>query len=60
MTRLEVLCRLHGNTGGTIHQYNRLYGVDFRAMSDAQWNAWLRTLEKIDIKDLRAAARRFF
>jgi hypothetical protein len=33
ISRLEVLCKVHGQTGGTIHEFNREYKVDFLAMS---------------------------
>lgn len=29
MNRLQKLCELHNQQGGTIHQFNALYGVDF-------------------------------
>lgn len=28
MTRLEILCKLHNQQGGTIHDFNKTYGVD--------------------------------
>lgn len=58
MNRLIVLCKLHGCTGGTIHQYNRLWKTDFLAMSEKEWQAWLKSIEKINPNDLKAAARR--
>lgn len=35
MTRLDVLIKLHNNQGGTIHQFNRTYQLDFISMSEA-------------------------
>ena len=40
MTRLEKLCQLHGQQGGTIHEFNRQYSVDFMAMSDNEYCVW--------------------
>lgn len=37
MTRLEVLCKLHGKQGGTIHQYNVLYGVDILSLGNKEF-----------------------
>lgn len=34
MTRLEKLCELHDQSGGTIHEFNNRYGVDFLEMPD--------------------------
>ena len=38
MTRLEILCLIHNQAGGTIHQFNNLYGVDLLSLSDAEFN----------------------
>lgn len=36
-TRLEILCDLHGQQGGTIFEFNRLYGVDFITMDEDEF-----------------------
>ncbi len=40
LTRLEILCCIHGYQGGTIHQYNRAYGVNFISMDDETFDVW--------------------
>lgn len=35
MTRLQRLCVLHSQQGGTIFDFNRLYGFDILDLSDA-------------------------
>lgn len=44
MTRLEILCQLHGVQGGTIHQYDRAYSCDFIGMSDNDFSLMLNWL----------------
>lgn len=34
MNKLEILCLLHNQQGGTIHQFNEQYGKDLLALSD--------------------------
>lgn len=41
MTRLEVLCRMHKQQGGTIFQFNQMYGHDFISMSNWQFKMFL-------------------
>lgn len=36
-TRLEILCELHEQQGGTIHQFNKMYGIDFISLDEIQW-----------------------
>jgi hypothetical protein len=56
MTRLEALCKLHKMQGGTIHYFNRLYGIDFNTTEDADIftrSRELMTLGKYDLaKDI--------
>ncbi len=40
MTRLELLCLLHNQQGGTIFQFNKLYGVDFITMTEIEFDYW--------------------
>jgi hypothetical protein len=42
-TRLDRLCNIHKQQGGTIHQFNRQYGTDFLALTDEEFDA--KTLE---------------
>lgn len=44
LTRCEILCYMHGYQGGTIHQYNRAYKVDFNTMHDYEFKLWCQTL----------------
>jgi hypothetical protein len=37
MTRLDVLCKLHNQDGGTIHQFNSQYKTDWMAFSNFQF-----------------------
>lgn len=37
-TRLERLCELHSQTGGTIFQFNRLYKCEILDLSDAAFD----------------------
>ena len=46
LTRLEVLCYIHGYCGGTIHQYNRAYKVNFISMDDDTFRDWARRLSQ--------------
>lgn len=41
MTRLDVLCKLANQQGGTIFQFNTEYGIDFLALSDSEFNNWV-------------------
>jgi hypothetical protein len=41
MTRLEVLCKLNNQQGGTIFQFNTEYGVNFLALTDSQFTEWV-------------------
>lgn len=34
MTRLQILCKVHGQQGGTIWDFNHDYGVDFLELSN--------------------------
>lgn len=40
LTRLEILCYIHGYQGGTIHQYNRAYNTDFIRMNQDDFKTW--------------------
>lgn len=44
-SRLQILCELHGADGGTIWQYNEMYGVDFLAISDEEFKALCHGIE---------------
>jgi hypothetical protein len=46
LTRCEVLCYIHGYCGGTIHQYNRAYKVNFISMDDDTFRDWARRLSQ--------------
>lgn len=45
MTRLEKLCELHGQQGGTIWQFNWRYGFDFLEMTDREFAVWCMGFE---------------
>lgn len=47
MTRLELLCKVHGVRGGTIHQYERFYGRDILGMSEEEFNRFFSWVENI-------------
>lgn len=36
-TRLEILCDLYGQNGGTIHQFNEQYKTDILAMNNLEF-----------------------
>lgn len=40
-SRLAVLCKLHGQTGGTIHQFNERYKIDFLDLSEDEFSEWI-------------------
>lgn len=42
MTKLEALCELHGQSGGTIHQFNKQYGIDFLLTTNFQFKLIIR------------------
>ena len=44
MTRLEILLKLHGQQGGTIHEFNRMYKVDFLKMSENDFAQFIGNL----------------
>lgn len=41
LTRLIVLCLLHNQQGGTIHQFNEKYETDFINMNETVWDAFV-------------------
>lgn len=41
MTRLEFLCKLHKQNGGTIHQFNSQYNTDWLAFSNFQFKCMI-------------------
>lgn len=43
-TRLEILCELHNKQGGTIHEYNRMYNLDFINMSEDAFYIFVQIL----------------
>ena len=40
-TRLEILCKLHRQQGGTIFQFRDKYRLDFLAMTDDDFKRWV-------------------
>lgn len=46
MTRLQLLCKLHNQQGGTIHDFNRLYKTDFILMNEDKFNVLINVLAK--------------
>jgi len=56
MTRLETLCALHKKQGGTIHQYNRDYGLDFLNMSEEDFAQWVKDFKQGIVTRQGAAA----
>jgi len=45
-TRLEQLCEIHNQQGGTIHAFNQRYKTDFIAMSNTQWSDAIKVIKK--------------
>lgn len=41
-TRLEKLCEAFGKQGGTIHEYNRQFGVDFLEIDETDFNDFIK------------------
>ena len=52
MTRLEILCKMHNQTGGTIHQFNSQYETDFLLMSDLMFELFLLTINYHNKKEI--------
>jgi hypothetical protein len=46
-TRLEILCELHGQQGGTIHQFDKQYGLDILGLSN---RAFFKLVYSINLK----------
>ena len=42
-TRLELLCKVHNQQGGTIHQFNKQYNINFLFMSDKAFFEFIAT-----------------
>lgn len=40
-TRLQVLCEIHNQQGGTIHQFNQKYKFDLLSFSNFQFKTWI-------------------
>ena len=45
MTRLAILCQLHRQQGGTIHQFNHQYDTDFLALSEAMFDVMILAIK---------------
>lgn len=45
MTRLEILCKLHKQQGGTIHDFNRAYNIDFLSLDKDEFKLVLRYIK---------------
>jgi len=52
MTRLEILCILHKQSGGTIHQFNSQYETDFLLMSDLMFEVFLLSIKYHNKKEV--------
>ena len=50
MTRLEILCKVHKQQGGTIFQFNDKYKVDFILMSEDSFYRYITAIEPNFIK----------
>lgn len=46
-TRLEVLCMIHKQQGGTIWDFNRRYNVDFIALSHNEFLMFVKNLKGV-------------
>ena len=47
MTRLEILCKLHNQQGGAIHQFNQKYGMDILTLNN---KAFFKLIYGINLK----------
>ena len=54
MTRLETLCKAHDQQGGTIFQFERMYGIDFISMSDLGFEVFMKGLNSYDNDNLES------
>lgn len=43
-TRLDILCELHNQQGGTIHEFNTMYNMDFLNMSEDAFYIFVQVL----------------